>query len=218
MYLHSVAHRRGPDNSVRVAITGQFSGVNNVNVFWAQLNTSSSIAQADLNTWTTSFQAAYKTRFAPYITNNYVFTQAQATAFTPGNSVLQATIAMSGNGTNGTSPVLDLSATKVVSWLTTVYWRGGKPRTYIPTCQTTDVADGKTLLTATRTAMATAAGNFRTDINALTSGTITGTTLGFVSFFTGNTLRPSPLFFAFTGAAVHTRLGSQRRRLGRWIA
>jgi len=62
----------------------------------------------------------------------------------------------------------------------------------------------------------TAATGFRTAINALTQGTITSTVLGMVSFTTGGVARTPAVFYAFTGATVHQRLGTQRRRLGKW--
>ncbi len=42
-------------------------------------------------------------------------------------------------------------------------------------------------------------------------------TFGFVSFNSGNAPRGTPLFFAYTGAKVHPRPGTQRRRLGKWV-
>jgi hypothetical protein len=73
-----------------------------------------------------------------------------------------------------------------------------------------------TITSGSRTAWATAGTNFKSDANALTTGTITGTTFGFVSFQSGNAERGTPLFFAITGCIVHPRIGSQRRRNGKW--
>lgn len=213
-----MAARRGPDNSVRVAITGNRVGVNWANVFWVQLSTSGSISQADLDAWTVSFANQYKTSFAPRQDNAVAYVLATSTLFTPGGGVLQSTSAMTGAGTEAGTGVQDNAICKVISWLTTVYWRGGKPRTYSPGAVTTDLATSIALTTTERTNMQTAASGFRTAINALTQGTITGTVLGFVSFTTGNAPRPTPLFFAFTGVRVHPRIGTQRRRLGKWIA
>jgi hypothetical protein len=213
-----MATRRGPDNSVRVAISGKNIGNNWANIFHCQLTTSGSIAQADLDTWLNSFQAQYKTSFAARQNSNATYLLATATLYTPGGGVLQSTFTMTGTGSKGGTAVLDSSMCKVVSWLTTVYWRGGKPRTYLPGIETVDLAasSGSTLANAEITALQTAAAGFRTAINALTATSITGTTLGFVSFTTGNVVRPTPLFFAFTGAKVHSRAGTQRRRMGKW--
>jgi hypothetical protein len=211
-----MASSRGPDNSVRIAISGTQNSINWANVFHAQLTTSSSIAQSDLDTWTTAVANAYKTRFAPQQTATVVYSLAKAVCFTPGGGELVSSSAMTGAGTSGGTQVSDQSACFVVSWTTNVYWRGGKPRTYLPGPANALVTNSSTIAAGTITSLGTAATNFRSDVNALTSGTITGTSFGFVSFSTGNAPRTPPLFFAIVGAKIHPRLGTQRRRLGRW--
>lgn len=115
--------------------------------------------------------------------------------------------------------VLEAGLAIVISWLTAGYWRGGKPRTYVPgaTGNISPTAQSQ-WSSATLTAMQTAAAAFRTGVNALTGGTtITGTSLGFVSFFTAGAARTTPLFFAFTGQKIHPRVAHQRRRDGKWL-
>jgi len=213
-----LASRRGPDNSCRIAISGNFGAgsPNWANVFHAQLTTGSAITQADLDTWTTSFQAAFKTRFAPVQGNIVAYVLAKNVLYTPGGGELISNIAMTGTGTEAGTNQDSLTPCKVISWLSTVYWRGGKPRTYLPGVMTVDSADSRSLTATAITNAKTAAQNFRTDINALLPGTITGTTLGFVSFSQGNAPRTPPVFFPFTGATVHPRMGTQRRRYGKW--
>jgi hypothetical protein len=213
-----MASRRGPDNSVRIAISGNFgTGTPNwANVFHAQLTTSGTISQADLDAWTTAFQAAYKTRFAPRCSPAVTYVLAKNILYSPGGGELISSITMTGLGTNGGTIVPDLSACEVVSWLSTVYWRGGKPRTYIPGPVTANILSSRTLQAAEITALQAAGAGFRNDVNALTSGGITGTSFGFVSFASGNAPRPNGIFYPITGATVHPRIGSQRRRLGKW--
>ena len=212
-----MATRRGPDNTVKTAISGTVNGVNFANIFHAQLTTSSSITQADLDTWTTSVQAAYKTRFAPSTGTTTLYTLAKTILYAPGGGALISSISMTGAGTGGTM-VHDTASCACISWLTSVYWRGGKPRTYLPQPLVTYLnADDHTITAAAETTLSTAAANFRTDVNALAPGTITGTTLGFISFSSGNAPRPTPLFFAVAGARAHGRLATQRRRLGKWL-
>jgi hypothetical protein len=211
-----MASRRGPDNSVRVAITGTLGGVNWANVFFCQLTVSGTPAQADLDAFLTAFQAAYKTRFGPRQITSLSYTQATATLFLPGGGVLQSVVAMTGAGTEAGTAVADNAASKIISWLSTVYWRGGKPRTYLTGVPTGDVTSATSLTAAEIALLKTAATNFRSDVQALTSGAITGTQFGFVSFQSGNVPRTPAVFFPITGATVHPRLGSQRRRLGKW--
>lgn len=211
-----MATRRGPDNTARVAIAGTVSGNSFANIFWVQLTSTSSISQSDLDAWLTSFANQYKTSFSARQGTAVAYKQATATCFTPGTSVLQSSQAMTGNGTVATGNLPDTSASKIISWLTSVYWRGGKPRTYLPGLSTAETTTNFSLTSAEVTALQTAASGFRTAINALTQGTISSTSLGFVSFTSGKVPRPAPLFFSFTGAKVHPRFGTQRRRLGKW--
>ena len=209
--------RRGPDNTVRIAITGQISGVPWANIFSALLTVSGTPSQADFDGWTTAFAAAYKARFAANLPNNCTFQQARAVMFTPGGGEIVSVEPITGGGTSGTNAANNCSA-GVISWYASVYWRGGKPRTYLPGIPTTGTTGGNVLTATYQTALQTAATNLRSDINALTSGAITGTQFGFVSFMSGNVARVPPVFYAINTAKVHLRLGTIRRRLGLYIS
>jgi len=212
-----MASRRGPDNSVRFSMQGLIRGQNWANVLHMQLTTSSAISQADLDTWTAQIALLYENRFKVFMPSDASTVVAKAVLYTPGGGELIATSARSQAGTAGAA-CLQGASSKVVSWLSGVYWRGGKPRTYIPGIISGDTTASTDVLTAAIiAALKTAAQNFRTDVNAYTVGTITGTVLGFVSFRSANAERVTPLFFSFTGAVVHPRVGTQRRRLGKWI-
>lgn len=201
---------------MRFSVAGTVNSIAWANVFWANLTTSGTPTQTDLDTWLTAAQAAYKTRFAAYSQTVVTYTQAQALLFLPGSLTLPSLIAMTGTASGTNTAGTDQSACTVVSWQTGVYWRGGKPRTYIPFPPAANVTNNRSIAAGTITALTTAAAAFRTDINALTAGAISGTQLGFVSFRHANADRVPPVFFAYTGVKVHPRLGSQRRRLGKW--
>lgn len=209
--------RRGPDNSVRVSISGTIAGTNWANIFNCQLATSGSIAQADLDTWLNSFQAAFKTRFQPRQCSVVNYTLARAVCFTPGGTELVSSVVMTGTGSNAGGVVSSAAACAVLSWGTNVYWRGGKPRTYFPGYPASDTDSAHLFNGTGLTNWQTAGANFRNDINALAPASITGTQLGFVSFFSGNAPRATPVFFTVTAPKLHLRVGTQRRRLGRWV-
>lgn len=215
-----MATRVGPAGSVRVAVQGTLLGQNIVNVYWAQLTVSGTVTQGDLDTWTAAFGAAFKTDFGSVINGNYQFVSVSAVLFVDGTptNVLESTQALSGAATGTTNP--DAGQAGVVSWLSTAYWRGGKPRSYIALPTGVLSTSVRSTLTSTYiTNLGTAAGNFVTAANALTGGSsITGTKLGFVSFFTAGAPRTPPLFFAFTGHKIHPRLAHQRRRDGKWVS
>lgn len=201
---------------MRVSIEGLLNAQPWANVFWCNLSGGASASQANLDTWLNAFQAAYKTAMAPTGTTDVQYVQAKATLFQTGGTVLHSVVAMTGTGSNGTGLLNDNSAAMIISWLSAVYWRGGKPRTYLPGIKGTDVTSGKTIASGIKNTLNTAGGGFLTAVNALSAGGISATALGFVSFRSGNADRPSPLFFPITGHTVHSRLGTQRRRLGRW--
>lgn len=213
-----MAQRIGPAHTVRVSVTGSHSGQNIANVFWCLLTVSGAVTQADLDTFTTNFAAAYKTAFQATLPNGYAFGSCKSVYFVDGTplNVLESTVTMTGNGTAGASQDRGLAA--VISWLSSAYWRGGKPRTYIEALTANlDPASPSHWTSTFITAFTTTATGFRTAVNGLTAGTtITGCALGFVSFFSGSVARAAPLFFAITGAKIHPRIGHQRRRDGRW--
>ncbi len=211
-----MASRRGPDNSVRVAISGSFQTRSWANVFHAQLTTAGVIAQADLDTWLTAFANAYKTRFSARQSAPVTYLSAQATLYAPGGGQLSSVSTMTGTGALAGTRVEDSSACVVISWVSSVYWRGGKPRTYMIGLVEADINNDYSLSATAITNWKTAANNFRADVNALTATSITGTQLGFVSFRSGNADRATPIFFPVSGSQVHPRFGTQRRRLGKW--
>lgn len=213
-----MAQRIGPAGTVRLAVTGSHASQNIVNVFWTRLTVSGTVTQADLDTYTTNFGAAFKTAFQASLPSGYTFASVKAVYFVDGTAlnVLESTQSMSGSGTGTASH--DKGLAGVISWLSAAYWRGGKPRTYLE-AQTgsIDSANPSHWTSTYTTALGTAAGAFRTAVNGLTGGTtITGSALGFVSFFSGNTLRSPSVFFAISGQKIHPRIGHQRRRDGRW--
>jgi hypothetical protein len=208
---------RGPDNSARVAVGGTFNGINWANVFRAQLSVSAPPTQADFDAWVAAVGAAYKAQFAARQITDVLYRSAVGVFYAPGGGELASVAALTGNGANAVGTGYDQEACKVISWLSTVFWRGGKPRSYLPGVQPSDIATGHLLSSGEIAALLAAAGGFRTAINGITSGAITATQFGFVSFRTGNADRVPPVFFPITGARVHGRLGTQRRRLGKWV-
>jgi hypothetical protein len=201
-------------------MSGNIGGQNVVNVFWCSITTSGTVTQADLDSFTDNFAAAYKSNFDSSQSAKLTHSSCQSTYFVDGTAtnVMQSTRTVTGSATG--SGTEDAGLSMIVSWLSGAYWRGGKPRTYL-------AGAGGNLSTTTRnqwtsayiTVVDAAAAAFLTAINGLTGGsTITGTSLGFVSFTSGGSDRTPPLFFAFTGHKLHPRTGQQRRRRGKWLA
>jgi hypothetical protein len=202
---------------MRIAINGILNTKPMTNVFALECATSSTPAQADVDSIVTSVQAAYKTRFAPLQSSLVTYSLAQGIFFVPGGGEIISSIPMSGGGSAGATNELTNQTAIVLSWLSGVYWRGGKPRTYIGGMLAGQLLNSYELSAAVVTAAQGDGASFITDLNALTHGAITSCTFGFVSFSTGNAPRPSPVFYSITGCKVHERVGTQRRRLGKWI-
>lgn len=200
---------------MRVSVEGTSGTKPWANIFWLQLTVSSAPSQADIDAVVTAVGAAYKTAFQANQKNDTTYLQARGTFFAPGGGVLLSTATMTGVGTNGVDANFPPSVCAVLSWLSTVYWRGGKPRTYLPGLREGNLTTAYSLTAGVITALNTAGATFRTAINAIASGAVTATSFGFVSFRTLNAERGTPLFFAITGVRVHARVGSQRHRLGR---
>jgi hypothetical protein len=200
---------------MRIAISGVNAGTKWANVFYVQCVTSSLPSQADVNGLVTSFQAAFKTRLAPHQASDVAYSLARGVFFSPGGGEIIAAIAMTGTGSGGASAGVPASTSSVISWAANVYWRGGKPRTYLAGLRSSSILNQWELTSTEVGNLTTDATSLRTDVNALTSGAITGTTLGFVSFRSGNAERPAPIFYATLAPKVHQRLCSQRRRLGK---
>lgn len=208
--------RRGPDGTVRVAIQGNHAAVNWANVFWFNLSGGAGAPQSDIDAWLVSMHAAYKTRLQGVLHSTVNVVDATATLFQSGGTVLQSVDATAWAGSAAGTEVQDNSVCRVLSWKSNVYWRGGKPRTYLPSSETGWQSSNVNVSAAHIAILNTAGTNLHNDWNALSHGAITATQHGFVSFFAGGTPRSPAVFFPITGVTCHPRLGSQRRRLGKW--
>jgi hypothetical protein len=213
-----MASRRGPDNSVRISINGSYWGVANANVFSAQCVVPGTPTQAQFDAWVAAFGAAYINRFKNHQSVSQLYSTAKATYFLPGGLAMESVQPLAGAGTDVSGADDPGSVCAVISWLANVYWRGGKPRTYLPGLRTADRSGAIGLSVAGAAAIDGNAGLFMADINALAPAGFTSTALGFVSFRSGLADRVPPIFFPFTGHRVHLRLGTQRRRLGHYVA
>lgn len=113
-------------------------------------------------------------------------------------------------------PTCPPNSAVVISWQIAESYRGGKPRTYLPGIPLNALADQGSglLVTSFATTVESNANAMLTNFNA---APVLGTavTLGTVSYHTGHSVRPTPLFRTFLSARTHERLDSQRRRIGK---
>jgi hypothetical protein len=208
-----------PDQVVRVAVSGTDLGTNWANVFHVFLSYAATPTQENLDDWLAAFAAAYELQFLPEFYGNVTVVEAKATLFVSPGVVMASEYTLGDTGTSGNSPVPDASGAKVLSWQSSAYWRGGKPRTYLPGLSIPDIQSGTVnQLHSTYIPDLAAKGvAFLVAVNALAFGEISGGQLGFVSFTSGGVTRTPPIFVGITGCVVHPRIGTQRRRLGKWL-
>jgi hypothetical protein len=188
------------------------AGPDELNIFWLNL-ASAAPAQADLDAIVDAVVAAYNTRFTGFIVSTATLTQATATWLDGVGTVLESTRAYGDVMTGGTG-IDNLASCYVINWSIRDYYRGGKPRTYLPGVLQSVVTDGRTIAATPRANLAAAAVNFMNDVNALTHGGITSCHLGTVAFQRHNAWLTPPVFKQYQGASVRLVMGTQRRRLG----
>lgn len=203
----------------RVSCRGSNAGAPWANVFHVRAIGEGDIAtDAQLDTFASDFADAYDGHLLEHIENEVQLTDIVVTDLTSTTS---------GQGRWNGSKAGDYSGQPypaqvavVISWRQAFRYRGGHPRTYLPGIPLAAGADNRTLSPTYVAAYLSDGAGFLTAVNGLTIGG-TSTELGMVTYYskplfpTPPHLRTNPIFYPFTAAAVHGRLDTQRRRLGR---
>lgn len=91
-------------------------------------------------------------------------------------------------------------------------YRGGKPRTYLPLFSSTDITGPSGWLSASVSAMQTSWNSFISAIEGASSGATTIGAFSNVSYYSGHTLRGTPLVEPIVASIVNPIPGTQRRR------
>lgn len=202
-------------NSLRIACEGQTQqGVNWANIFWATVSVGFPVLQTDLTTVAQNAFDAYKNTFLTILANDIKLQRCVVNYYGPQPQQFVGDAIGDENGGATEATLLD-SLACVISWTFGQTWRGGKPRTYLPGIPQGALMDSRSLspdfvADALEQALA-----FRTAIEGIGFGSIRTPALGVESFFTGGAPRPVGVFFTYTGARVHPRADTMRRRLGR---
>lgn len=103
-----------------------------------------------------------------------------------------------------------------ITWKVNYRYRGGHPRSYLPPPTSAETSGGNLWSVAFQSLAQTNARAFRTQVNSINQG---GTTfkLCAVRYISGGQQLATPLVLLVQDAIVHTRIDSQRRRLGKEI-
>lgn len=203
---------RPPDDTIHLALNGIQSGFTFAMILWLKV-TASTRTGADLATLLQAIRDAYFNRVAGQTVSSCSVTEFKGVWITPGGGEIVGSNTTAAPGSIVTAALPNLATCAVVNWRIDQYYRGGKPRTYMPGLASADTTDFVHLTTAKNASLQTAWGNFRTDLNALTAGAISNVKLGTVSFQQKKQWRDTPTFFPYNGAAIRSTLGTQRRRL-----
>lgn len=208
------APHRPPDDSVRVALSGTLFGTKYVNRFWLKVTPSGSPGSAELLALSNAVAAAFRTRFLPNLSNGLHQTSQRTIWFK--DSTTEVAVDGSDAGTGGDTTAAEAAGIcYLINWGIAGSYRGGHPRTYLAGPTTAGLVDVNTLTTTKRNALSTAAGNFLSDVNALTPTGWSSVQLGTIRFFRGNAALSPPVFEPFLSGAASSFIASQRRRVGR---
>lgn len=168
---------------------------------------------ADLGTAVTNFETFFKNHFQSQLNVDYSVVQFVLSSL--GGDGLQAIGTVGYSGTAGGSPWPPQTAI-CISWIAALTARGGRARTYLPGIPVSaTVTPGSPLIQGTyAAALKSAANGFLSDLSGSSIGGAS-LQLGVPSYYNNCQLRPVPLWFPFSGALIHERLDSQRRRSGK---
>jgi hypothetical protein len=200
------------ENVLKYEVLGTYDGTNWANIFHANFVGSDNVS--DLHALLVQLDTFYDTEFMPLQKNSSSHLSSVLTDLTSDTSPrVTSTPAVVGSITG---PGLAANAAVGLSWPILRRYRGGHPRTYLPGVGQDVLVNAHQLQPASITAYQAAAEAFLTDVNAADSGTITQCNLGSLSYHVGGAVRTVPVFDKFVGGAiVHSRLDTQRRRLGK---
>lgn len=206
-----------PAQVVRVAVEGNVGGQPWANIFHVKTDLPGITSAQGVTDLLTAFnQKMIDSGLWQFCSTTTHVTQLSGVVQTTPDTAHKSQIASTITGiTAGT--VLPAEASLVLSWLSEVFWRGGKPRTYIPGMVSTYADTNHSWLDSQKAILLAKAELLRSGINSITTAAIDQCTMGMVSYASGKEWRPVPLFFPFTGVTIHDRIGTQRRRLGPWL-
>lgn len=183
------------------------------------------VTASNLLSLMTGVQNAWSADIAPLCSTSVTLTSLQAVDLNartgPINTLVPATPPV---GTR-TGTAMPAQTALTASWVVQLRYRGGHCRTYFPGGVLADVTGGNQWVNTFRTLAATNFGNFLTAINAVTVATGAFQFI-MLSYYSGShkvpgqpppppVLRPQPQPFNVAGVAVHPRIDTQRKRLGK---
>lgn len=210
-----VVHLPYANNIIRCVYSGTYSGSKWANVFHVR-GAAGPISAADAASLATNLRTAWDTNLKALLPSNGALTGVSVVDLSSayGNAGADTTTVA---GTKTTAGAMSASIATCVSFKIARRYRGGHPRMYLTGNLTTETNNAITWTNAWITAVSSAMASWRTAINALTLTSTGALYLCALSYYADRALRTTPLSNDITDIAVHTRIDTQRRRLGREI-
>lgn len=199
---------------IKMVNSGNSGGTEWANILWLATDTSATPTEDDLTALVDAWITDWEENIFTHLSTAFHFTNCQAVMFLSDSSELVSDNAVDFAGTDETG-VLPANAAMVLSWGISAYYRGGKPRTYLPGIPLSFQESPNSFTSGSLTEIAGGAASLLSEINSYTTSPFDGVQLGVLSFSTGGAYRADALFRPYTGVGVHPRIDSQRRRLGR---
>lgn len=200
---------------VQVKFTGTYSGGKWANILHVG-HSSPGLTTADLNAFALLMRNAWNTHLTPLVNNGAVMNGVEALDLSSHSGAV-GTNASSSTGLRSSGSALPAQVALVLSWKIARRYRGGHPRTYLVGMSAGDTTLNTNWTGAYLGVALTNAEAFRVAVSGMTLAGSPGVYLACLSYYTGGALRPEGRLDPITAVQVHTRIDTQRRRLGREI-
>src|SRR5580692_179453 len=206
-----------PPGMAKITVKSGFYDFITENVLWWASTDNSGTTAAECNTFSEDVWNAWAANILPHVSTEGGLQLVTTQVFFTDSLVVEGSYATGGAAGGIDSPPISAASCCCLSWATGLYYRGGKPRSYIGGIPASELAASSSKLVQNDYANALAAGAaaFLAAVNALDVSPITPGALGTLSFAKDKAWRDPPIPVPYTGVQVGSRLDTQRRRLGK---
>lgn len=199
-------------NVVRLIHAGTNQGTPWVNTMHVQ-GLQGPFNEVTLQAVATAAHTAYFQAFIPQLNNQTVLLSTTAVDLTTRQSGFAVDdTSHTGTATATTYPPLNVAY--CISWTIADRYRGGHPRMYLCAASVADYTGGRLLTSGKQTALSSAATGYLTSLGNMVAGSTTWYPVA-IRYWSQGQLFPEPKQRYIVDAAVHNRIDSQRRRLGK---
>lgn len=203
-----------PAGVARVALSGTILGHPWINTFWLQITHTGAVTVTDLQDIADFISASWNTDFGAAVSADAILTQVSV-AFYPTVGTELVYVGSYSHVGGAPAAVQDAGASWVIDFVISSFYRGGKPRWYLPGVPAASISNGSNISTSGFNVLVGGINIFRNHLNAHTTANVTAMTMGVVRFASGNAWLTPPVFWPYTSVKVGKKykLGSQRRRI-----